>query len=189
MIDSRIRLKAYNPRQTSLFLHRAEDELSKDHFCFFVYDLLNEFYEQGSLKPFYDRFESRKIAGRPANNPLMMLGVLCYSYANGIFSSRKIEKKLREDVALRFLCGDNFLSYRTICRFRKAHLKDFNDLFVKVINHAANMCDFDFNNIDFNEIGIDSTKIKAGASRLKNRKDNDKQKTTGLSKKRHSKNT
>ncbi len=164
MIDSRIRFKAYNPKQDSLFPNRVEDWVPENDLSFFISNILNEFYKKGHLKPFYDKFQNRKTAGRAAYSPVMMLGIICYSYAKGIFSSREIEKKLRQDGPFRYLCDGNFPSYRTICRFRKNHLNDFKDLFVNVINHAANVC-----NLDFNEIGIDGTKIKANASKLKNR--------------------
>ena len=51
----------------------------------------------------------------------MMLMVLIYAYATGVFSSRKIAKNLHEDVAFRYLAAENFPTHRTICDFRLRH--------------------------------------------------------------------
>ena len=60
----------------------------------------------------------------------MMVKVLIYAYATGVFSSRKIARKLEEDVAFRMLAAGNFPQHRTLCEFRRRHLKDFKRLFV-----------------------------------------------------------
>ncbi|MCY4443613.1 MAG: transposase [Proteobacteria bacterium] len=171
MIDPKIKFKPYNPMQGSFLPPNPKDWLPKDHFCYFLSTLLNKLYEKGHLKPFYDRFKNRKTPSRAAHDPLMMLGVLCYSYINGIFSSRDIEKQLRKSIPLMFLCGGNFPSFRTICRFRKDHLKDFNDLFITVIQYAADIYD-----LGLNRMGTDRIKRKTGASKLKHRKNNEEQK-------------
>ena len=51
--------------------------------------------------------------------PRMMVKVLIYAYATGVFSSRKIARKLEEDVAFRMLAAGNFPQHRTICEFRR----------------------------------------------------------------------
>ena len=62
----------------------------------------------------------------------MMLKVLVYAYASGVFSSRKIAAKLEEDVAFRVLGAGNFPAHRTVCDFRRRHLEDFKKAFVEV---------------------------------------------------------
>ena len=62
----------------------------------------------------------------------MLVKVLVYGYATGVFSSRKQAKKLYEDVAFRFLGAGNFPSHRTICDFRMRHLPELKELFVAV---------------------------------------------------------
>ena len=62
----------------------------------------------------------------------MMVKLLIYAYATGTFSSRKIAKKLVEDVAFRVLCAGNFPAHRTIAEFRERHLKEFRELFEQV---------------------------------------------------------
>ena len=78
-------------------------------------------------------FHARYAAGGPRNqpfHPVMMVKVLVYGYATGVFSSRKIAKKLHEDVAFRVLAADNFPAHRTIREFRALHLSEFTELFV-----------------------------------------------------------
>jgi hypothetical protein len=92
----------------------------------------------------------------------MMVKVLVYAYATGIFSSRKIARKLLEDVAFRVLGADNFPAHRTIREFRALHLSEFTDLFVQVVLLAREM-----GLVKLGIIAVDGTKIKANASRHK----------------------
>jgi len=62
-----------------------------------------------------------------------MVKILIYGYATGVFSSRKIARKLHEDVAFRVLGADNFPAHRTICDFRVLHLNELAALFVQVV--------------------------------------------------------
>ncbi len=92
----------------------------------------------------------------------MMVKVLVYGYATGVFSSRKLARKLHEDVALRMLAADNFPAHRTICDFRAVHLQELSNLFVQVVK-LAKECGL----VKLGTIGVDGTKIKANASRHK----------------------
>lgn len=92
----------------------------------------------------------------------MMVKVLVYAYASGVFSSRKIARKLHEDVAFRVLAADNFPAHRTIREFRALHLSEFTDLFVQVVRLAREM-----GLLKLGTIAVDGTKIKANASRHK----------------------
>lgn len=67
----------------------------------------------------------------------MMVKVLVYAYASGVFSSRKIERRLHEDLAFRMPAAANFPRHRTICDFRAFHLKELSDQFVQVVRYAA----------------------------------------------------
>lgn len=66
----------------------------------------------------------------------MMLKVLIYGYVIGVFTSRKLARKLHEDVAFRVLAADNLPAHRTICDFRAVHLKALSDLFGQVVTLA-----------------------------------------------------
>ena len=92
----------------------------------------------------------------------MMVKVLVYGYATGVFSSRKIARKLHEDVAFRVLGAGNFPAHRTISDFRALHLKELADLFVQVVK-LARECGL----VKLGTIAVDGTKVKANASRHK----------------------
>ena len=92
----------------------------------------------------------------------MMLKLLIYGYATGVFSSRGMARKLEEDVAFRVLAADNFPSHRTICEFRRRHLSAFKRLFVEVVGLAREM-----GVGNFGKLSIDGTKVRANASKRK----------------------
>ena len=93
---------------------------------------------------------------------LQMVKVLIYAYATGVFSSRKIAKKLEEDVGFRMLAAGNFPQHRTLCEFRRRHLKDFKRLLVQVVSLAREM-----GMVQLGRLGMDGTKVRANASRRK----------------------
>ena len=80
----------------------------------------------------------------------------------GVFSSRKLARKLHEDVAFRVLAAGNFPAHRTICDFRALHLQELSELFVQVVK-LARECGL----VKLGTIAVDGTKIKANASRHK----------------------
>lgn len=92
----------------------------------------------------------------------MMLKVLIYAYVSGVFSSRKIARKLTEDVAFRVLAAGNFPKHRTICEFRKRHLQDFKALFVQVVQIARTA-----GLVSLGTLAVDGTKVRANASKHK----------------------
>ena len=92
----------------------------------------------------------------------MMVKVLLYGYATGVFSSRGIARRLEEDVAFRVLGAGNFPSHRTLCEFRRRHLEDFKGLFVEVVRVARRM-----GLARFGKLSVDGTKVRANASKRK----------------------
>ena len=92
----------------------------------------------------------------------MMVKVLVYGYATGVFSSRKIARKLHQDVAFRVLAARNFPADRTIRDFRAFHLKELSDLFVQVVRLAREM-----GLVKLGTLAVDGTKVKANAIRHK----------------------
>ena len=91
-----------------------------------------------------------------------MVKVLVYGYATGVFSSRKIARRLHEDLAFRMLAAGNFPHHRTICDFRARHLKELSELFVQVVRLAREL-----GLVKLGTVAIDGTKVKANASRHK----------------------
>ena len=87
-------------------------------------------------------FHARYAAGGSRNQPFhpaMMVKILVYAYATGVFSSRKIARKLHEDVAFRVLAAENFPAHRTIREFRALHLDEFTELFTQVVRLAREL--------------------------------------------------
>ena len=107
-----------------------QDWLPAGHLAHFINDTVDAL----DLKAFCARCEggSRNQPFHPA----MMVKVLVYAYATGVFSSRKIERRLHEDPAFRMLAAGNFPRHRTTCGFRAARLEELSALFVPVVKLA-----------------------------------------------------
>ncbi len=91
--------------------------------------------------------------------PHMMLALLIYCYANGIFSSRKIERATHRDVAVRYLSAGTHPDHDTICKFRRENFKAFSEAFVDVLELARELKILKLGNVS-----LDGTHIKANAS-------------------------
>lgn len=149
--------RPYDPDQQMLLPHALQDWLPEGHLAHFISDTIDSL----DLSAFHARYAAGGSRNQPFN-PSMMVKVLVYGYATGVFSSRKLARKLHEDVALRMLAADNYPAHRTICDFRALHLKELADLFVQVVK-LAKECGL----VKLGTIGVDGTKIKANASRHK----------------------
>ena len=149
--------RPYEPQQEMLLPASLQDWLPKGHLAYFIGDTVDAL----NLKAFYARYEGGGSRNQPFH-PVMMVKVLVYGYATGVFSSRKIERRLHEDLAFRMLGAGNFPRHRTIRDFRALHLKELADLFVQVVKLAQEM-----GLVKLGTVAIDGTKIKANASRHK----------------------
>jgi transposase/IS5 family transposase len=147
----------YQPDQQYLLPCSLQEWLPSGHLAYFINDTVDSL----NLSAFHARYAGGGSRNQPFH-PAMMVKVLVYAYATGVFSSRKIAKKLHEDVAFRVLAADNFPAHRTIRDFRALHLKEFTDLFVQVVRLAREM-----GLVKLGTIAVDGTKIKANASRHK----------------------
>lgn len=92
--------------------------------------------------------------------PSMMLALLIYCYANGIFSSRRIERATHRDLGVRFLTGDTHPDHDTICSFRRQNGKLIAKFFVQVLELAREL-----KLLQVGTISIDGTRLKANASK------------------------
>jgi transposase len=147
----------YEPLQQMLLPEALQDWLPEGHLAYFISDAVDGL----DLSAFHARY----AGGGPRNQPFhpaMMVKVLVYAYASGVFSSRKIAKKLHEDVAFRVLAAGNFPAHRTISDFRALHFKELSELFVQVVRLAREM-----GLVKLGTIAVDGTKVKANASRHK----------------------
>ena len=147
----------YEPDQDFLLPPSVREWLPEGHLAYFI----NDTVEALDLTAFHARYDK----GGPRNQPFhpaMMVKVLLYGYATGVFSSRKLAAKLHEDVAFRVLAAGNSPAHRTIRDFRAFHLKELSDLFVQVVKLAREM-----GLVKLGTIAVDGTKVKANASRHK----------------------
>ena len=152
-----ISYRPYEPQQEMLLPASLQDWLPKGHLAYFICDTIDAL----DLGAFYARYAGGGARNQPFH-PAMMVKVLVYGYATGVFSSRKIERRLHEDLAFRMLGAGNFPKHRTIRDFRALHLKELADLFVQVVKLAREM-----GLVKLGTVAIDGTKIKANASRHK----------------------
>ena len=95
--------------------------------------------------------------------PRMMLSLLVYCYANGIFGSRRIEAATYRDIAVRYLTADTHPDHDTICKFRRENFDVVSECFVKVLETAVEL-----KVLKVGMVSIDGTHIKANASKDKN---------------------
>lgn len=147
----------YAPGQQLLLPAALQDWLPEGHLAYYISDTIDSL-DLGA-------FHARYAGGGPRNqpyHPAMMVKLLVYGYATGVFSSRKLARKLHEDVALRVLAAGNYPAHRTICDFRALHLEELSALLVQVVK-LARECGL----VKLGTIAVDGTKIKANASRHK----------------------
>src|SRR5215467_6393683 len=149
--------RPYEPDQRLLLPPNLDEWLPENHMARFVRDVVGEL-DLGPITRYYER-EDR---GFPPYHPRMMAQVLLYAYVVGVPSSRKVELKLQEDVAFRFLAAGNQPDFRTIAEFRRRHLGPLSKLFVQILR----LCQ-EAGLVQLGHVSLDSTKVKANASKHK----------------------
>jgi len=149
--------RPYNPNQMFLLPPSLKDWLPEGHLAYFVSDLVDQL-DLSAIEQVYEREER----GYPPYHPRMMVKVLLYAECVGVRSSRKIEKRLVEDVAFRVLGAGNTPSFRTIAEFRSRHLKELAGLFAQVLT----VC-WKSGLVSLKHVALDGTKIRANASKHK----------------------
>jgi len=143
--------------QSLLLPPSLRDWLPKNHPAWFLSDVV----ESLDLSPIYQVYEAES-RGKPPYHPAMMLKVLIYAYSTGVYSSRKIERRLQDDIAFRVLSGNTQPDFRTISDFRKRHLEAFRHLFLQVLTICKRA-----GLVRLGNVALDGTKIKANASKHK----------------------
>lgn len=146
--------RPYNLDQLYLLPPSLKEWLPPDHLVYFISDAV----DQLDLSAIYRSYDNPK--GYPPYNPTMMVKVLFYAYCRGIRSSRRIERALYEDVAMRVLSGNQQPDHWTIAAFRRRHLEALGELFVQTVKLAR-----DAGLVRLGHVALDGTKIKANASR------------------------
>ena len=149
--------RPYYPDEPFLLPPDPREWLAENHLAYFVSDTVNAL----DLRAFYAPYEGDGRRKQPYE-PTMMLKILIYGYATGEFSSRRLARKLHEDVAFRVLCAENFPAHRTISEFRKRHLDNFESVFVQLVQIAREV-----GLVKLGTVAIDGSKVKANASKHK----------------------
>ena len=144
--------------QTLLFPPSLHDWLPETHLSRFLVDVVSEL----DLSAIYKSYEEKDGRGQAAYAPAMMVRLLLYGYATGVYSSRKIEKRTYEDLAFRYLSGDQHPDHATLAEFRKRHLEALAGLFTQALLLCA-----EAGLVKLGHVSIDGTKIKANASKHK----------------------
>jgi transposase len=134
---------------------RIGDCLPPDHLARFVVDCV----AQLDLSALYARYGTR---GGVPYAPEVLLGLLLYGYATGVFSSRKIERATYEMVPFRFIAGNLHPDHDTLATFRRTFLQELKDLFVQVLMLAQGV-----GVLKLGTISLDGSKIHADASKRK----------------------
>lgn len=148
----------FTPVDYDAVLHqtiRVADVLPEQHLARFIVGAIAQF----DLTAFYARYSER---GGAAIAPEVLLGVLLYGYASGVFSSRKLERATYESIPFRYVAGGLHPDHDTIAHFRKAFLVEIKALFVQVLLLAQT-----YGVLKLGNISLDGTKLHADASKSK----------------------
>ena len=149
--------KPYQPEQDLLLPPRLKDWLPEKHLVYFVSEVVDEL-DLSKIEAVYEKEER----GQPPYDPRMMTKLLVYGYCVGVYSARKIQQRLTEDVAFRVLAAGNEPDFRTIADFRKIHLQVLKGLFEQVLKMALEM-----GAVKMGRVALDGSKVKANASKHK----------------------
>lgn len=149
--------RPYLPEQDLLLPPSLGDWLPENHLAYFVSDVIDQL-DLSAIEGYYEQEER----GYPPYHPRMMTKILVYGYCVGVFSSRKLEKRLQEDVGFRVLAAGNEPDFRTISDFRKIHLAALEGLFRQVLRMALQL-----GAMKLGRVAIDGSKMKANASKHK----------------------
>ncbi len=149
--------RTYLPEQNLLLPASLREWLPDDHLAYFVSDVVDQL-DLSAIECVYEE-EDR---GQPPYHPRMMTKILVYGYCVGVFSSRRIQKRLVEDVAFRVLAAGNQPDFRTISDFRKLHLKALEETVPADVT-----TDVRDGTMKLGRVALDGSKVKANASKHK----------------------
>jgi transposase len=149
--------RAYLPEQELLLPPSLRDWLPEGHLAYYVSDIVDQL-DLSAIHAVYEK----ELRGQPPYDPRMLTKVLVYGYSVGVCSSRRIQKRLQEDVGFKVLAAGNEPDFRTISDFRKIHLEALQGLFEQVLEMAL-----ESGAIKLGRVALDGTKVKANASKHK----------------------
>ncbi len=149
--------RTYLPEQDLLLPPSLRQWVAEDHLVYFVSDVV----DQLDLSAMHAVYEKEK-RGQPPYDPRLMTKLLVYGYCTGVFSSRRIQKRVQEDIPFKVLAAGNEPDFRTISDFRKIHIEILQNLFEQVLALAL-----ESGAIKLGRVALDGTKVKANASKHK----------------------
>src|SRR5437763_5886109 len=123
--------RSYLPEQDLLLPPNLREWLPENHLAYFVSDVV----DQLDLSAIHAVYGEEK-RGQPPYDPRLMTKLLVYGYCTGVFSSRRIQKRLQEDIPFKVLAAGNEPDFRTISDFRKIHIGTLQGLFEQVLEMA-----------------------------------------------------
>src|ERR1035438_5268045 len=124
--ESMSRFKPYRPEQAYLLPPSVKDVLGTGHLCFFVQQVMGQL----DLSPFEQHYSAE--GGELYAVPLM-LSVWLYAYATGLTSARELERRIREDLPLRYLAGGAQPDHWALSAFRRQHGRGINEVFTQTL--------------------------------------------------------
>lgn len=149
--------REWNPEQSVMFPPNALDLVEADGLVHFIRNLV---VEQLDLTEIFNSYKEER--GYPPMHPQMMTALLLYSYCQGIYASRRIERACGQRVDYMALTGMQKPDFRTVSLFRKRHLKALQNLFKQVLR----LCE-KAGLVKLGHVAIDGTRIRANASKHK----------------------
>ncbi len=149
------KFQTINRNSTYLFPPSIQDWLPEKHLARFIVDIVEQL-DLSTLEKCYGG------GGKQPYHPALLVSLLFYGYATGVFSSRKLEQATHDSVAFRFITADSHPDHDTIATFRKRFLKELEGLFVQILIMAKVM-----GVLKLGKVSLDGTKIKANASKHK----------------------
>lgn len=149
--------RSYLPEQDLLLPPSLGDWLPETHLVYFVSEVVDHL-DLSSMHAVYEK-EKR---GQPPYDPRLMTKLLVYGYCTGVFSSRRIQKRIQEDIPFKVLAAGNEPDFRTVSEFRKIHLESLKNMFEQVLAMAL-----ECGSIQLGKVSLDGTKLKANASKHK----------------------
>jgi transposase len=133
----------------------VQEYLPEDHLARFVVEIVDQL-DLSQLVAAYAGTGSKPY------HPALLVALLFYGYATGVFSSRKLSQATRDSIAFRFICANAHPDHRTIADFRKRFLGELEALFTEILLIAQAM-----GLVKLGTVSLDGTKIKANASKHK----------------------
>ena len=138
-----------------LFPASIQDYLPEDHMARFVVDVVEQLDLSWLIK-------SYRGSGSKAWHPAMMVSLLFYGYATGVFSSRKLEKATYDSIAFRYICANQHPDHDSINAFRQRFREHISQVFVQILMIAQ-----EAGWLKLGNVSLDGTKIKANANKSK----------------------